>query len=138
MLNESFVLGITPLIGDHHDTVSALSRSSQRPSVLVYHIQDCWISNCKLVLENWLRIHLSYFLCSQPRLNKVKNLAILEVEIRGNWAMKRAISSNFSGYICKLHTLDSGINIGLRLLIFGFFSRGYCLTYYGLKRLKFY
>ena len=47
------------------------------------------------MLENWLRIHLSYFLCSQPRLNKVKNLAILEVEIRGNWAMKRAISSNF-------------------------------------------
>ena len=25
------------------------------------------------------------------------------------------------------HTLDSGINIGVRLLIFGFFSRGYVL-----------
>ena len=42
-----------------------------------------------------MRIPLSYCLCFQPRLNKVKNLAILEVEIRGNWAMKRAISSNF-------------------------------------------
>ena len=84
----------------------SMSRSSQRPRELVYYIEDCRISNCKLVLENWLRIHLSYFLCSQPRLNKVKNLAILEVEIRGNWAMKRAISSNFSGYICKLHTVS--------------------------------
>ena len=68
---------------------------------------DCPNSpNSKIMLENWLRIHLSYFLCSQPRLNKVKNLAILEVEIRGNWAMKRAISSNFlDTYICKLHTV---------------------------------
>ena len=27
----------------------------------------------------------------------------------------------------EIHTLDSGINIGVRLLIFGLFSRGYVL-----------
>ena len=32
------------------------------------------------------------------------------------------------GYeVINLHTLDSGINIGVRLLIFGLFSRGYVL-----------
>ena len=64
--------------------------------------------------QNWGRFHL----CGKEPSSHSKKHPYLSAW--GAWM-------GWDIHKCVEHTLDSGINIGVRLLIFGFFSRGYVL-----------
>ena len=84
-----------------------------------------WFACHKMQKVDWPRLLEAFQWTCWKRQSAPLQLAILYTVIQ-SWLFHLEIS-----------TLESGINIPLRLLIFGIFFQG-LWSYYGLKRLKFY